>query len=477
MLSQEKHLKRNTKKKNPLIETRVCQMWLNSLSSFDHDFLFKLSTHSSLMYNFALYQIRQNYFKSNLLSFKDNYHLCKNNEHFSILLNDCSQQVVQLAHRDFNSFLGLLKAKKKGTYTKEVKIARYKKKNNETVLSNIVIQGRSIRIDHKQSSKLDNVNIFKFNASKAFKLLYPNTSHSFEFQVPKHIQTINEIRIIPHGKAPVQFKLEVVYKTTIETKKDDNGQYLSIDPGLNNLVGCFNSKNGQSFIIDGKYIKSINHFYNKKSSKLQSKIDLRKNEKLETNDLIKKKNKLTHKRNNKINDYFHRSTKFIVDYCVKHNINKIIVGENKEQKQDINIGKINNQNFVFIPHAKFKDVLEYKAKAKGIEVVRCEESYTSKTSFIDLEPMKHQESYLGRRTKRGMFKSKEGILINSDINGAANILRKYLESSGKFKEWRDLYFKEASKGIVNYPKKQTLISLLIKSGFNKTKKAPSFRAG
>lgn len=250
-------------------------------------------------------------------------------------------------------------------------------------------------------------------------------------------------------------------------KKEDNNSYLSIDPGLNNFAACFNSNNGSSFIIDGRYLKSINQHYNKKSSKLQSSIDLRKNEKLAANYLIKNKNKLTHKRNNKINDYFHRTSKYIIEYCVKHNINKIIIGENKEQKQNINIGKINNQNFVFIPHAKFKDILEYKARSKGIELLREEESYTSKTSFIDLEPMKHQDKYLGKRTKRGIFRTKEGILINSDINGAANILRKYLERNGKFKEWKDLYFKEASKGIVNYPRKLNLDRLLSEFGFQK----------
>ena len=188
---------------------------------------------------------------------------------------------------------------------------------------------------------------------------------------------------------------------------------------------------------------------------------------MDFNSLIKKKNKLTHKRNNHINDYFHRSSKYIVQYCLTNNINTIIIGENKEQKQNINIGKVNNQNFVYIPHARFKDILEYKAEAKGIEVKRIEESYTSKTSFIDLEPMKHQEKYLGRRTKRGIFKTKDGILVNSDVNGAANILRKYLKSNGKFKEWKNSFFEEASKGIVNYPKKLNLDSLLSEFGFKK----------
>lgn len=432
------------------------------------------------MYNFAVYQIRQSFFKSReyfeehgcydkVLEFKDNYHICKLNENFSILPNACSQQVLQLAHRDFNSFFGLLKKKAKGEYKADIKIPRYKKKNSETLLSNIIIQGKGVLLEKKKSAQYNDVNVYSINASKKFKDLYScdETSYRFEFFVSKNIKKIDEIRIIPTGNAPVKFKLEVVYSVQIEPKKEDNNSYLSIDPGLNNFAACFNSNNGSSFIIDGRYLKSINQHYNKKSSKLQSSIDLRKNEKLAANYLIKNKNKLTHKRNNKINDYFHRTSKYIIEYCVKHNINNIIIGENKEQKQNINIGKINNQNFVFIPHAKFKDILEYKARSKGIELLREEESYTSKTSFIDLEPMKHQDKYLGKRTKRGIFRTKEGILINSDINGAANILRKYLERNGKFKEWKDLYFKEASKGIVNYPRKLNLDRLLSEFGFQK----------
>ena len=146
-------MKKNTKPKNILIEKRVSQSWINSISNKDHSFLHKMSIHSSLMYNFAVYQIRQSFFKSReyfeehgcydkVLEFKENYHICKLNENFSILPNACSQQVLQLAHRDFNSFFGLLKKKAKGEYKADIKLPRYKKKNSETLLSNIVIQGK-----------------------------------------------------------------------------------------------------------------------------------------------------------------------------------------------------------------------------------------------------------------------------------------------------------------------------------------------
>lgn len=184
------------------------------------------------MYNFAVYQIRQSFFKSReyfeehgcydkVLEFKENYHICKLNENFSILPNACSQQVLQLAHRDFNSFFGLLKKKAKGEYKADIKLPRYKKKNSETLLSNIVIQGKGVLLDKKKSAQYNDVNVYSINASKKFKDLYScdETSHRFEFFVSKKIKKIDEIRIIPTGNAPVKFKLEVVYSVQIEPKK------------------------------------------------------------------------------------------------------------------------------------------------------------------------------------------------------------------------------------------------------------------
>ena len=135
-------------------------------------------------------------------------------------------------------------------------------------------------------------------------------------------------------------------------------------------------------------------------------------------------NKLTLKRNNKISDYLHKSSRFIVNYCVKNDISNIVVGYNKEWKQEINIGKRNNQNFVNIPHQKLIYMLEYKSKLEGINFIQNEESYTSKCSALDLEPICKHDKYLGKRTKRGLFVSFKGIKINADLNGALNILRK-----------------------------------------------------
>lgn len=133
---------------------------------------------------------------------------------------------------------------------------------------------------------------------------------------------------------------------------------------------------------------------------------------------------LTVKRNNKVNDYLHKASKLIVNYLVSNNISTLVIGKNKEWKQNANIGKRNNQNFIQIPHTRFIEMLTYKCKLEGITVIVKEESYTSKCSFMDNEPIKKHKVYLGKRVKRGLFQTKDKRLINADLNGSLNILRK-----------------------------------------------------
>ena len=139
--------------------------------------------------------------------------------------------------------------------------------------------------------------------------------------------------------------------------------------------------------------------------------------------------KLNNKRNFWIEDKNHKISRFIVNYCIEHNIGTIIIGKNKQWKNGINIGKKNNQKFVELPHAKLIDKITYKALLVGIKVIETEESYTSKCDALALEPIKKQISYLGKRVKRGLFQSNIGKVINADINGACNIARKVIGDS------------------------------------------------
>ena len=198
-------------------------------------------------------------------------------------------------------------------------------------------------------------------------------------------------------------------------------------------------------IIDGRKLKSINHKYNKLIGKLQSEIDTTKSPR-KKEELNKLKARIFQNRKNKISDYLHKSAKKIVDVAVESGVHEIIIGRNKEWKQNCNMGKKNNQNFVQIPHATLFEYIKYRAEIAGINVVFQEESYTSKCDALAIEEIKKQITYFGKRVHRGLFRSKTGQLINADVNGALNILRK---CKGKF---GDLWVaKLASMGNVSSP--------------------------
>ncbi len=161
----------------------------------------------------------------------------------------------------------------------------------------------------------------------------------------------------------------------------------------------------------------MNQYFNKKKANLQSK--------LETNVYTSKQlNKLSLKRNTKINDYLHKSSTYIVNQLVDKSVNTLIIGKNKDWKQDTNMGRKTNQNFVSIPFNKFIDMLSYKCKLQGINLILKEESYTSKCSFFDNEPIKKHSVYSGKRIKRGLFKTGSNRLINADVNASYNIMKK-----------------------------------------------------
>ena len=252
-------------------------------------------------------------------------------------------------------------------------------------------------------------------------------------------------------------------------------QVAAIDLGLNNLMALVFQN--QRILFDGKPLKKINHRFNKNLAKLQSQrdkainelkavsdeikpmeqdaiwfyeleadidFDVEKYQKLmrRQNDLIKeidklktKIGKLYEKRNNRINYCLHERSKELIELLASNGIIKLVIGYNKNWKQDINLGKVNNQNFVQIPFYTLIEYIKYKAEEKNIEVITCEESYTSKCSFLDDEAICKHDIYAGRRIKRGLFRSKTGIEINADINAAYNIARK---AGFNFKQFESL---------------------------------------
>ena len=385
------------------------------LSSKKLEIVKQLSYYSARLYNVGLYSVRQYYFNNNeYLDYAKNYHECKANENYKLLLSDTSQQILRIVDRNFKSFFGLLKLKAQGKYTEKVRIPHYKKQDE---LMNITIKGRSARIRK---------GYIIIGLSKAFKAKHNPPFNELKFKLPKNITVdkLQEVRILPIFNG-LEFDIEFVYKKEFEPISVDKNNYLSIDMGLDNFATCFNSNDGSSFIIDGRYIKSINRYYNKQKAYYQSILDR------QSIKVSKRMLNLSRKRYNKINNYFNLAVKYITDYAISKNIGSIVIGDFSDIKQNINIGKKNNQNFVNIPYGIFKRKLQSKCEQLGIDYHLQEESYTSKCSYLDNEPVKKHNTYKGKRVKRGLFRTSQGYLINADVNGSANILVKFLASNSQ----------------------------------------------
>ena len=230
------------------------------------------------------------------------------------------------------------------------------------------------------------------------------------------------IRVVPKNN---KFTLEFVYSIDVKPKNEINGRTIAIDIGVDRLATVCNNINEKPFAINGKPLKSANKYYNKISSKYKSEL-MKTNGRYTSN----KYKKMCDKRNSIMDTYMHQSASYIIKWCEKYNIDTIVIGKNKNWKQKINIGN-ETQTFMQIPFAKFIDKIVYRAETLGINVVLQEESYTSKSSFIDSDAIPkygvddNDNKFSGRRVQRGLYKSKDGTKIHADLNGAYNILRKY----------------------------------------------------
>lgn len=403
------------------LTTKITQTEHNS--DVDLSILAHLCYHSARLYNVGLYSVRQHYFNTQkYLSYYENYKECKENENYSILLSDCSQQILRLVDRDMQSFFKLLTLKKSGKYSDKVKLPKYKKADELAICT---IQGRSCRIQKDGRVAI--------GLTKEFREKYQINERRILFTIPKNIRCVyefKEIRIIPqfNGK---QFSIEFIYESKKDLKQSVGDGYMSIDLGLDNLVASTIFSNGgvQQFLIDGRRLKNINHYYNKKVATLKGEYD-----KKGISHNTKRMLRLINGRYNRINDYFNKSVQLIINKCIENGVTTLVIGYNKEQKQEINIGQVNNQNFVMIPLHKFRQKLQYKCELHGIKYCPQEESYTSKASCLDDDTIptygeNETTKFSGKRIHRGLYKSADGKVLNADINGSVNILKKYLISS------------------------------------------------
>lgn len=360
----------------------------------------QFSFYSKNLYNYANYIIRQEYINNhNYIKYSQMAKDLKTTEPYKQLMSQASQCTLQVLDRSWKSFFEGMKQYKKNPnkFLGRPKLPKYKKK------------------DGRYPWFLKNNQIYFQNGYLWFKLKV-FSGYKFKTHLTDKDRIIS-IRFIPKGCIYV---LEIVYEKEIPDKIEiESKRIISIDLGVNNFATITNNIGEQSIIINGRGIKSINQFYNKRRAKIQSIL-----KKINNKDWSNKLDKITLKRNNRIKNFMHHASKFIIDYCIKNNIDTIVIGKNDRWKQESVLNDKVNQNFIGIPYELFIQMMGYKGEDNNIKVIENTESYTSGTSFIDNElPIKGNYDK-SRRIVRGLFKSNYGILINSDVNGSLQIMRK-----------------------------------------------------
>ena len=356
---------------------------------------------SKNLYNASLYDVRQYYFETkSYRTWQSQAPLFSKNKQpdYYALQSHLAQQVLMQVGRQFLSFFNNKSNKKK-------RIPKYKDKNGYNVITfNKVTISRQIDFDEDKQ-------IYTYTLCK----------RSYNLKIKSTKPNVKMVKFV-YDEVNDLIKCFKIYEVEWPKLKKDNSRYFSIDPGLNNIVSIYNNIGIRPLLYNGRPIKSINQYYNKTNAKLRSELpnNIKSSKRLK---------QLSFKRNNKIDYEMHKISTHIINEAVKNNISKIIIGNNVGWKNEINIGRRNNQNFVNIPHTKLFNQLLYKGLLNGIEVIFTEESYTSKASFFDKDELpvygeNDNYKFSGKRISRGLYKDSKGNLWNADLNGGGNIMRK-----------------------------------------------------
>lgn len=378
---------------------------------------------SKNLYNSVNYRLRQGFFKGEgYVHWMKMYHEVKEIEEYRALPAKVSKQVLRQLHGEWQGFFAARKSWKKNPekFNGKPKLPKYKDKakgRNLLIYTNQAISKVALREGIIKPSKLD-----------------------IEIKTLQETENIKQVRIVPKEG---HYVVEIIYEREAEkvTKGLNKDLVLGIDLGVDNLATVVSNKKGFiPIIMNGLPTKAVNQYYNKEKGRLQSELG-------EERKHSKQLGRLNQKRNWKIKHFMHQTSQYLIEKVKTEQIGTIIVGRNKDWKKGINIGKKNNQKFVSIPHQRLIDMLSYKAELFGIEVITTEESYTSKCSFLDLEPVEKQESYKGKRVTRGLYRASDGKHINADVNGAYNIIRKVFPDA----------FSEGIEGVAVHPLRVTLV--------------------
>ena len=384
-----------------MVELRTEQHQINK----SHPYFKLIDTYcfrSKNLYNYANYIIRQEFINNgNLIKYREMDKMLNKTEPYKELMSQASQCTLQVLDKNWKSYFVAIKDWKVNPhkYLGMPKLPNYKKKdgrfpwflkNNQTYIKDGYLKFR--------------MKIFQ--------------GYGFKTKITGRLIAV---RFIPKGSCYV---LEIIYEKEIPEIEETNNNVLGIDLGVNNFVTMVNNIGERPIIINGRIIKSYNQWWNKRRAKKMSDLTKR-NKKFWCNEL----DVITRKRENKINNYLHHVSRFIINYCHYNNIDTIIIGKIDTWKQNSPLRNETNQTFIFIPYEKLIYMLKYKAKDYKIKIIENEESYTSGTSFLDDElPVK--ENYdKSRRIFRGLFQANDGRIINSDVNGALQIVRKVVPNA------------------------------------------------
>lgn len=411
---------------NPKLQTLVERHIIKPTHKFYNlldDFCFK----SKNLYNAALYVQRQFYFEQGtFLSHNELNYIMRdreNNIDYKNLPAQTSNRILDLLCKNLKSFQRATKEyfKNPDKFTGKPKLPKYLHKE----------KGRNILILGNRQCRVKDSIVY---LPKVFNRLTIKTKIVGYFQ---------QLRILPRGNHII---LELVYQKEIPELRQSNGNFLSIDMGLDNLLTmCSNVENSIPYIINGKGLKSYNKDFNKKLAHYKS-IAMKCNGKHST----KRIEKLYYKRNRVIENFTHHASKFVVDYAEQLNVTDIIIGNNKDWKRYSKLSKKVNQTFVQIPYNSIINKIKYKADQKGINVHVVEESFTSGTSFLDNEYPDRNNYNISRRIHRGLFKSNNNIYINADLNASFQIAKKVFP---------DMYL-DGISGLVLNPTRVNLLKLV-----------------
>lgn len=388
----------------------------HELYSICDDLTFKAKN----LYNAGLYHIRQSIFERNKFQEEEKPSVLSWVELVSQFRKEKQDDMLALPSKVSTNILKNLGSVIHSYYQT---LKAFHDKSNSSVTSKPQLPRYLHKTEGRSVVEFTNQTISKKRGLNGELILCPK---DFNLVIPTKVKTPKSVRIVPKLKS---FVIEVIYEVEVSPLKQ-TGNYAAIDLGIDNLASITFSDGTNPLVVKGAQLKSINQGYNRLIAKAKSKLPANQ----KTSQGI---HRLWRNRELKLQSELHKVTSFLSLYFDEMAIEKVFVGKNQGWKQEISLGKKTNQTFTQIPFTTFISQLTYKCSARGIEVVEQEESYTSKASFVDQDEIptygkgNEKFAFSGKRVSRGMYRTKNGFLLNADVNGSYNILVKGLLALGK----------------------------------------------